>query len=133
MKKVAAGRLNFTNDGVYDLNVADSDMMGTSGGKYHNGTYSYIAKVNYDYQEKYLLELMGRRDGNSKFADGYRFQNYGSFSLGWVFTQEKFLQPITSFIGLDFGKVRLSYGTSGNDVGLGNYDYVSTINQGQLC
>lgn len=130
VKKVAAGRLNFTNDGVYDLNVADSDMMGTSGGKYHNGTYSYIAKVNYDYQEKYLLELMGRRDGNSKFADGYRFQNYGSFSLGWVFTQEKFLQPITSFIGLDFGKVRLSYGTSGNDVGLGNYDYVSTINQG---
>ncbi len=130
VKKVAAGRLNFTDDGVYDLNVADSELLGNSGGKYHNGTYSYIAKLNYDYKEKYLLELMGRRDGNLKFAKDYRFQNYGSFSLGWVFTQENFIKPISSFIGLDFGKVRLSYGASGNDVGLGNYDYVSTINQG---
>ena len=74
--------------------------------------------------------MIGRRDGNSKFAEGHRFQNYGSFSLGWVFTQEKFIQPISSFIGLDFGKVRLSYGSSGNDAGLGNYDYVSTISTG---
>ena len=91
---------------------------------------SLIAKVNYDYAEKYLIELVGRRDGNSKFADGYRFQNYGSFSLGWVFTQENFIKPVSSFIGLDFGKVRLSYGSSGNDAGLGDYDYVSTVNQG---
>lgn len=130
VKKLAAGRKDFENDGVYDLNLADGTLQGNSGGKYQNGTYSYIAKVNYDYAEKYLIELMGRRDGNSKFADGYRFQNYGSFSLGWVFTQENFIKPISSFIGLDFGKVRLSYGSSGNDAGLGNYDYVSTINQG---
>lgn len=130
VKKLAAGRKDFENDGVYDLNLADGTLQGNSGGKFQNGTYSYIAKVNYDYAEKYLLELMGRRDGNSKFADGYRFQNYGSFSLGWVFTQENFIKPISSFIGLDFGKVRLSYGSSGNDAGLGNYDYVSTINQG---
>ncbi len=128
--KTAAARLNFVDDGVYDLNVAESDMLANNGGKSHNGTYSYIAKANYDYKERYLLELMGRRDGNSKFAKGYRFKNYGSFSLGWVFTQEKFLEPVTKFIGLDFGKVRLSYGESGNDVGLGNYDYVSTISQG---
>ena len=130
VKKLAAGRKDFANDGVYDLNLADGTLQGHSGGKNHNGTYSYIAKVNYNYAEKYLLELMGRRDGNSKFADGYRFQNYGSFSLGWVFTQESFIKPISSFIGLDFGKVRLSYGSSGNDAGLGDYDYVSTINQG---
>lgn len=46
------------------------------------------------------------------------------------FYTRNFIKPISSFIGLDFGKVRLSYGASGNDVGLGNYDYVSTINQG---
>lgn len=130
VKKLAAGRKDFENDGVYDLNLADGTLQGNSGGKFQNGTYSYIAKVNYDYAEKYLIEFMGRRDGNSKFADGYRFQNYGSFSLGWVFTQENFIKPVSSFIGLDFGKVRLSYGSSGNDAGLGNYDYVSTINQG---
>ena len=130
VKKLAAGRKDFENDGVYDLNLADGTLQGNSGGKFQNGTYSYIAKVNYDYAEKYLIELMGRRDGNSKFADGYRFQNYGSFSLGWVFTQENFIKPVSSLFGLDFGKVRLSYGSSGNDAGLGNYDYVSTINQG---
>lgn len=130
VKKVAAARETFENDGVYDLNIADATNQGTSGGKYHNGTFSYIARVNYNYAEKYLVELIGRRDGNSKFADGHRFQNYGSFSLGWVFTQEKFMKPVTSFIGLDFGKVRLSYGSSGNDAGLGNYDYVSTISTG---
>lgn len=125
VKKLAAGRKDFENDGVYDLNLADGTLQGNSGGKFQNGTYSYIAKVNYDYAEKYLIELVGRRDGNSKFADGYRFQNYGSFSLGWVFTQENFIKPVSSFIGLDFGKVRLSYGSSGNDAGLGDYDYVS--------
>ena len=130
VKKLAAARRDFDDNGVYDLNVADGTTQGNSGGKYHNGTFSYIAKVNYNYAEKYLVELIGRRDGNSKFADGHRFKNYGSFSLGWVFTQEKFIRPISSFIGLDFGKLRLSYGSSGNDAGLGNYDYVSTVNVG---
>ena len=129
-KKTGAARLDFTDQGVYDLNVADATNMATSGGKSQNGTYSYIMKLNYNYAEKYLLEFMGRRDGNSKFADGYRFKNYFSTSLGWVFSEEKFLKPVTSIIGLDFGKVRMSYGSSGNDVGLGNYDYVSTIGQG---
>lgn len=129
-KKTGAARLDFTDQGVYDLNVADATNMATSGGKSQNGTYSYIMKLNYNYAERYLLEFMGRRDGNSKFADGYRFKNYFSTSLGWVFSEEKFLKPVISIIGLDFGKVRMSYGSSGNDVGLGNYDYVSTIGQG---
>lgn len=129
-KGLAAARKDFTDNGVYDLNLGDGTVQGSSGGKNHNGTYSYIAKVNYNYAEKYLVELMGRRDGNSKFADGYRFKNYGSFLLGWVFTQENFVKPIASFLKMDFGKVRLTYGSSGNDVGLGNYDYASTINQG---
>lgn len=125
-KKLAGARLNFVDDGVYDLDLG-TDTKGNSGGKSHNGTYSFIAKLNYNYDEKYLLELIGRRDGNSKFAEGHRFKNFGSFSLGWVFTQENFMKFITPV--LDFGKVRVSYGSSGNDVGLGDYDYVSTIDQ----
>lgn len=126
-KKMATARETFEDDGVYDLNLA-SGAQGNSGGKTHNGTYSYIAKVNYNYAEKYLIELMGRRDGNSKFAAGHRFKNFGSLSVGWVFTQEEFMKFITPV--LDFGKLRFSYGSSGNDAGLGDYDYVSTINQG---
>ncbi len=128
-KKLTTARENFEDSGVYDINLA-SGAQGNRGGKSHNGTYSYIAKVNYNYAEKYLLEFMGRRDGNSKFAAGHRFKNFGSFSLGWVFTQENFMKFITPV--LDFGKLRVSYGSSGNDAGLGDYDYVSTISQGVM-
>lgn len=127
LKKMATARELFEDNGVYDINLA-SGNQGNSGGKTHNGTYSYIAKVNYNYAEKYLIELMGRRDGNSKFAPGHRFKNFASISSGWVFTSENFMESITPVV--NFGKLRFSYGSSGNDVGLGNYDYVSTINQG---
>jgi len=120
-------REKYSASGVYDLNLGEGEER-NSGGKGHNGTFSYIAKINYNYADRYLLELMGRRDGNSKFAAGHRFKNFGSMSAGWVFTSESFMQPITKI--LNFGKLRLSYGSSGNDVGLGNYDYTSTISQG---
>ena len=75
-----------------------------------------------------MVELLARRDGNSKFAAGYRFKNFGSISLGWAFSEEQFmhfLKPVVSF-----GKLRFSYGTSGNDVGLSDFDYVGTIGLG---
>lgn len=126
-KGLAAGREFFEDTGVYDLNLA-SGLLGNSGGKSHNGTYSYIMRLNYNYAEKYLLEVLGRRDGDSKFADGYRFKNFASFSLGWVFTQEKFMEIVHPV--LDFGKLRFSYGNSGNNAGLGNYEYVATVDKG---
>lgn len=127
-KKLVAARENFEDSGVYDLNLA-SGTQGNGGGKTQNGTYSYIARVNYDYQEKYMLELLGRRDGNSKFAPGHKFQNFGSVSLGWAFTKEKFMEFITPV--MSFGKLRFNYGSSGNDAGLGDFDYVGTIGLGQ--
>lgn len=127
-KDLSASRVSFVDNGVKDINLADATTQLNSGGKSHNGTYSYISRLTYNYADKYLVELIGRRDGNSKFAPGYRFQNYCSYSAGWVFTQEKFMNFMTNIV--DFGKIRYNYGSSGNDVGLGNYDYVSTINLG---
>ncbi len=66
-KKVVTAREKFEDAGIYDLNLA-TGTQGNGGGKTHNGTYSYIARLNYNYAEKYMVELMGRRDGNSKFA-----------------------------------------------------------------
>lgn len=126
-KKLAAGRENLEDSGVYDLNLANGKSH-NGGGKTQNGTYSYIMKLNYNYAEKYLIELMGRRDGNSKFATGHKFKNFASASVGWVFTAEEFVNPITSV--LNFGKLRASYGNSGNDVGLGDFDYLSLVNNG---
>lgn len=127
LKKLAAAREKMEDVDVYDMELATGKKH-NAGGKSQRGTYSYIMKVNYNYAEKYLVELMGRRDGNSKFAPGYKFKNFASASVGWVFTAENFMKPVTSI--LNFGKVRLSYGSSGNDAGLGDFDYLSLVNSG---
>jgi TonB-linked SusC/RagA family outer membrane protein len=127
---LSASRVNFTNLGVQDLNAADPTTLGNGGGKQQNGTYSYLARVNYNYAEKYLLELVGRDDGASNFAPGYKFIKYGGGSLGWVFTKEDFLKSITSVV--DFGKIRASYGFVGNKVGVGNYNYLAAVNNGTI-
>ncbi|EOR94610.1 TonB-dependent receptor [Arcticibacter svalbardensis MN12-7] len=128
-----AKRTNIIDEGVYDINVATGTQ--TNGGvnsnhlrgQDHDGLYSGLARVNYDYNEKYLLEVVVRRDGSSRFAPGFKFKNYGSISAGWNIYKERFLENFKALSNL---KLRASIGTSGNQVGIGNYDYVSTITQG---
>jgi TonB-linked SusC/RagA family outer membrane protein len=127
---LSASRLNFTDLGVQDLNVANSATMYNSGGKDLYGTYSYIARANYNYAEKYFVELLGRYDGNSRFDAGYKFKPYGSASVGWIFTKENFLDNISHV--LSFGKIRVSYGSAGNDVGIGNFAYLPLVNTGSV-
>lgn len=123
---VSATRIGFDNLGVQDISLASTAAQTNDGSKSQTGRYSYLARVNYNYDEKYLIEILGRRDGNSRFATGYKFKNFGSASLGWVFTKETFLQGISSIV--NFGKIRASYGSSGNEAsGLGEFDYLSTI------
>jgi TonB-linked SusC/RagA family outer membrane protein len=127
-QNVWANRVGFDNLGVQDISLASTTTQTNGGGKSLNGTYSYIARINYNYAEKYLIELMGRKDANSKFADGFKFKNFTSASVGWVFTKEDFLKSIRSVV--NFGKLRASVGNAGNDVGLGDFDYLSTVNVG---
>lgn len=126
-KNLSGSRVNFSDNGVYDLNVATTDVLFNSGGKNQRGFYSYLAKVNYDFKEKYLIEVLGRRDGSSMFDSGFKFKNFGNVSAGWVFSNEDFISGLGV---LSFGKLRASTGVSGNNVGIGNYDYVSTVNNG---
>lgn len=72
---------------------------------------SYLARINYDFDGKYLLSLTGRRDGTSLVADQNRFQNFGAVSGGWVISRESFLQNINWLSNL---KIRGSYGVLGN-------------------
>lgn len=127
-QQFAAARVNFTDLGVHDISVADPTTETNSGSKDISGLYSYLARVDYNYKEKYLAELLGRRDGNSKFSDGHKFRNFGGASAGWAFTKEGFLSGITNI--LNFGKIRASYSSMGNDAGISNFAYLTTINQG---
>lgn len=77
---------------------------------------SYLGRVNYNYQQKYMLSLTGRRDGSSLVAPQNRFQNYGSIAAAWSLKKENFLQDVNWLSEL---KLRASYGILGN---LGSLD-----------
>ncbi|GAA3976411.1 SusC/RagA family TonB-linked outer membrane protein [Mucilaginibacter dorajii] len=80
-----------------------------------------FARVTYNYESKYLISLNARRDGSSRFGPGNQFGNFGSAAAAWIFSEENFFKNKIPF--LSFGKLRFSYGTSGND-GIGDYKYL---------
>ena len=75
------------------------------------GLLSYMGRLSYNYQEKYMLDLTARRDGSGFFLPHKRYGNFFAVSGGWNFTEENFAAGL-SF--LDFGKLRASWGQNGN-------------------
>lgn len=91
----------------------------------NNSVYRYNAvfsRLNYNFKEKYIFNLTGRRDGSSRFGPGKQFANFGALGVAWLFQEETLFKSL-SFIS--FGKLRLSYGLSGNDQ-IGDYEYLDT-------
>lgn len=121
-------RNGFVDYGVYDINLGATDQQVTTGGGGSEwGFFGYIGRLNYDYKSKYLLELQGRRDGSSRFAEGQKWSNYGSISAGWVISAEDFLKDsdVVSFL-----KIRGGYGELGSTSGIGDFGYLSTVQFG---
>ncbi len=88
--------------------------------------YRYAAlfgRINYNIKKKYFINLTGRRDGSSRFGPGNQFGNFGAAGVAWVFSKEPWFQNRIRFI--NFGKLRLSYGSTGNDQ-IGNYMFLDT-------
>ena len=81
---------------------------------------SVYARINYMYNEKYIVNLTGRRDGSSRFGPGRQFANFGAIGLAWIFSEEDFTDNL-SF--LSNGKLRGSYGLTGSDQ-IGNYQFL---------
>lgn len=84
---------------------------------------SLFGRLNYQLHNKYLFNGTFRRDGSSRFGPGNRFGNFGAIGLGWIFNKESFIQDALPF--LSYGKIRTSYGTTGNDQ-IGDYQYLDT-------
>lgn len=84
---------------------------------------SIQGRIGLKWDDKYLLNLTGRRDGSSRFGPGKQFGNFGAIGAGWIFSSEKFISDALPF--LNFGKLRASYGVAGNDQ-IGDYQYLST-------
>ncbi|ABQ07380.1 SusC/RagA family TonB-linked outer membrane protein [Flavobacterium johnsoniae] len=83
---------------------------------------AFFARANYNWNQKYILNLTARRDGSSRFGPGRQFATFGAAGAAWLFSKEKFLQNSTF---LSFGKLRASYGTTGSDQ-IGDYQYLDT-------
>lgn len=87
--------------------------------------YHYAAmfgRVNYNLKDKYILNATFRRDGSSRFGPGKQFANFGAIGVGWIFSDESYFKKNFSFIS--FGKLRASYGITGNDQ-IGDYAFLN--------
>jgi len=103
----------FTNEaGITAGSSTNNYIPAVTGNGSENGILSYFTIINYGYNSKYYLSLVGRRDGSSKFGLNNRFANFGSVGLSWIVSGEDFMRNV-NFI--DELKLRASIGTNGNN------------------
>lgn len=110
--------------GGYFTSLDQGNTPLTGGFRNENDLISYFSRVQYDYADKYLLSLLVRRDGMSRFSPENRWKNFPAASLAWRVSEESFFPK--TFID-DF-KLRGSYGGVGSNSFSGPYDYIPFIN-----
>lgn len=113
---------NFTSDDIHVMG-SDGDFVSNSGWKDANSTASFFGRLNYAFDNRYLLTATVRRDGSSKFGPNNKWGTFPSFALAWRASEEKFLRDVTWLSNL---KLRLGYGKVGNS-NISTYLYGSTL------
>ncbi|NTE05133.1 SusC/RagA family TonB-linked outer membrane protein [Agrobacterium tumefaciens] len=119
---------NYRND-ILLSSIAAAGNVTTSNSDYAYRYTAFYGRINYNFADKYLINLTGRRDGSSRFGPGKRFANFGALGTAWIFTGEDYIREKLSW--LSFGKIRASYGTTGNDQ-IGNYKFLDTWTNSSL-
>ncbi|MDR3490473.1 MAG: SusC/RagA family TonB-linked outer membrane protein [Gammaproteobacteria bacterium] len=121
--EIVLGAAGFSSDALI-TNPAAASFTGVIDNQYTQYRYNALfGRMGYNYEEKYLLNITGRRDGSSRFGPGKQFGNFGAIGAGWIFTKEKLVSDNLPW--LSFGKLRASYGVTGNDQ-IKDYQYLST-------
>ena len=108
----------------YFLQVNNANKRDASSGEFKHALNSYIGRLNYDYDGKYLLSGVVRRDGSSRLTKAIRWGTFPSVSVGWRFDKESFF-PFSRDLFSMF-KIRGSYGELGNE-NIGEYVYQATM------
>ncbi|SEI39621.1 TonB-linked outer membrane protein, SusC/RagA family [Dyadobacter koreensis] len=121
------------NQTLYATGYSSDAMLGTSSAAAsvlvtadNQSEYRYrgiYSRLNYNLKDKYLLNLTARRDGSSRFGPNRQYANFAAAGLGWLFYQENFMKEAVPF--LSFGKIRVSYGSSGSDQ-IPDYGFLDT-------
>ena len=111
---VQAGSQGFTSSPQYYFELSAGPDKGViQGSSFINTKRSYFTQATYDYKNRYLLSVSGRRDGSSRFTLANRWGNFGAASVGWRISEEDFFK--TALPAVNNLKLRASYGSNGND------------------
>lgn len=115
-----------SNSLIYNLAAASNVQIRQN----NTEIYKYNAvygRINFKLADKYILNMTARRDGSSRFGPGNRFANFGAIGAAWIFSKETAIKDNWNF--LSFGKLRGSYGTTGNDQ-IGDYRFLDSFSIG---
>ena len=110
----------------YYLQLSNASTFKTSSYESEHVLCSFIGRLNYDFDEKYLVSFTARRDGSSRLSSDDRWETFPSVSAGWRFDREDFF-PIDPNI-VNLFKVRASYGVLGNE-NIGEYQYMDVMSR----
>ena len=113
----------------YFLQLQNASSTYSSSYEYKHALTSFIGRLNYNFDEKYLISAVIRRDGSSRLSKNIRWGTFPSVSVGWRFDREKFF-PISHDV-VNMFKVRGSYGVLGNE-NIGEYMYQTTMNRNNM-
>lgn len=120
-------RENYDFD-IDQIGVGDANSQTNGGSEAELGRAAWIGQVKYNYANKYYAEGSIRYDGSDYFAPGKRWGAFFSGSLGWVVTEEAFMQSLVEKNILNSLKLRASYGETGLDSSAGRWAYMTSYN-----
>lgn len=107
--------------------IDNGSSRSSKGSEYVNIITSFFGRINYGFDDRYLIAASFRRDGSSRFSPSFRYGNFPAVSVGWKLNNEKFWTVPKSLVSLL--KLRASYGKLGNQ-NIGDYRYQAVINSG---
>jgi TonB-linked SusC/RagA family outer membrane protein len=114
--------LGFTSNSLIHNLAASSNVVITQNDEATYRYQAFFGRANLNWADKYIINLTGRRDGSSRFGPGKQFAAFGAVGAAWLFSNESVLKENKV---VSFGKLRASYGTTGNDQ-IGDYQYLDT-------
>jgi TonB-linked SusC/RagA family outer membrane protein len=128
---VAGSKTQYVFNDLYHAYLDNGQSTtATAGGGYSENTLaSLFGRINYDFAGKYLLTAIVRRDGSSRFGSKNKYGTFPSVSLGWVVSEEDFMNNQESL--LSFLKLRGGWGKNGNE-SIGNFSYTSVMTSGSV-
>jgi len=120
---------NFSNEGLME-NLASAGFIDGRRSTYIDYKFaSVFARATFTLLNTYIFNGTARRDGSSRFASGHQFGNFGAIGVAWLFGSEEWINSQIPF--LSYGKLRVSYGVTGNDQ-IPDYQYLSTYGNSGL-